>query len=694
MEPVDVVRRQGIVFFGLFDREGRVIYMNEALRRALALRDDPSPLTIGDLLGGAGGPAAGAGFLETLPETGAWSGTTRLRAPNGQEIAVYAELSTHRLDGAGTSFTALVAHGLAGPEAPGHPWRGASSPEQERLLAIIEEFPDFVATADAEGRVLFYNRAARRMLGIGEDEDLAGIRIPDTHPARIKDLIMAEALPAAAREGVWTGETSFLSRDGREIPVLQTIMAHKNEHGEVDYFSTIAVDISERKRHEEQLARLATHDPLTGLLNRTGLQAELERRLAGAGRDDVPHVLLYLDLDNLKDVNDSLGHHAGDELLQRFAAALREVFGPKGVAARIGGDEFAVFLPETTLACARSIAAEFLGRLRNEAVVGKEGVIKPTASVGIAVHPEHGRTAQELLVSADLAMYEAKYDGGNRIALFSHDLQVGKEISSRVTWEQRIREALDHDRLLLYRQPILDLHLNRVTAYELLLRMLGPEGKVVGPSAFLHVACRSELMIEIDQWVVRRALAMLQAGDEGAPPVSLAVNVCGRSLTDERFLALLERELSRAPGAASGLVLEITEQVAIENVDRAVRHMRRLQALGCRFALDDFGVGFASFDLLRRLPVDVIKIDGSFIRNLTRSKMDRYLIKSVVDVARALGKQTVAEFVGDEETLNLVRRLGVDYAQGHYLGYPEPVPAPGGGGAEPGRACRPRRSPV
>lgn len=663
----------GSVFFGLFDHHGRMIHANDGLRRVLPAGDDLSCLTICDLLTGADGLRAPDGILEVLGETGAWSGNVGLAVAGGRELRLWAELSLHRLDAGGAGVIALFAYGSPRPGHAGGNRQEADRKEQERLLAIIEESPDFVATADAQGRVLFYNRAARRMLAIADDEDISRIRIPDTHPAWAKETIQREALPAAAREGVWTGESSFLSRDGREIPVLQTIVAHKNEAGEVDYYSTIAVDITERKRYEEQLARLAVRDPLTGLLNRTGLQQELERRLARGAAGDVTHALLYLDVDNLKDVNDSLGHRSGDALLRRFAACLGEVFGPAGVAARIGGDEFAVFVPGGDRERAFTLAAEFLDRLRGEMVVGKEGVIRPTASVGIAVYPQHGRTAEELLVSADVAMYEAKYGGGGRIARFSPDLQVGKQISLRVTWEQRLREALDHGRLLLYRQPILDLRTDRVSGYELLLRMKGPDGEIVGPNAFLNVASGTQLMTEIDLWVVRKALTMLQARQDPAPGLTLTVNLSARSLTDERFIGSVGAALAQAPKAARHLVLEITEHVAIENMTRAGQYINQLKEMGTRFALDDFGMGFASFDVLRRLPVDLIKIDGSFIRNLTHSETDRHLLKGVVEVARALGKRTVAEFVGNQETLNLVRQLGVDYAQGHYLGRPEPA---------------------
>lgn len=660
------------VYFALFDDQGRLAYTNGPLREALAGVGDLSALTLGDLLAVNGVP--GSQVLASLEEAGTWSGDAGLCLPGRGQVPVRLELVTCPAAGGGAAAIALLARSRTGAAQDRDPSRERLRRRQDMLMAIIEESPDFVSTADAQGRVLFYNRAARRMLGIGEDEDLSGIRIPDTHPEWVRDLVMQEALPAAARDGVWTGETCFLSRDGREIPVLQTIVAHRNEDGQVEYFSTIAVDISERKRYEEELARLVNRDQLTGLLNRAGLQAELERRLQASG-DDAVHVLLYIDLDNLKDVNDSLGHHAGDALIKKFAALLDEVFGPTGVTARIGGDEFAVFLPGTCAVQAQVLAAQLLERLQGDVVVAGKGVIKPNASIGIAEYPRHGGTTDELLVSADLAMYEAKNHGGGRMALFSPDLQVGKEISSRVTWEQRIREALSQDRLILYRQPIQNLRTGRVAFYELLLRMPGPDGRVVGPDAFLDVAARTPLMAEIDLWVVRRALAMLDA--PAGPDVALTVNLSGRSLSDEGFMDALEAELQRRPRASRLLVLEITEQSAIGNLPRVQQHIQRLQGLGCRFALDDFGVGFACFDLLRRLPVDLVKIDGSFIRNLSRSAADRRLLKGVVEIAGALGKATVAEFVEDEETLEFLRGLGVDYAQGFFIGRPEPAPVPG-----------------
>lgn len=414
-------------------------------------------------------------------------------------------------------------------------------------------------------------------------------------------------------------------------------------------------------------------DPLTGLLNQPGFEQELKKHAVYAALNDTAWALLYLDLDNFHDVNDSLGQRAGDQWLQRFAALLKETLPRTGIIGRLGGDKFGVVLPGSDPDDALRLAWEVLHRMHRRAVPGKQGLIKPAASIGVAIYPDNGVTVRDLMTKADLAMYEAKYQGGNRVVLYSSDVTAGEEISSRLAWTRRIREALRQDRLRLFWQPIHSLHSRQVALYELLLRMEEPNGEIVEPNDFLPHVAQSGLMLEIDLWVVRQGLKLLTQVDERRP-LKLAINLSGRSFTDQQFVAAVQDELRRSGVDPARLVFEITEQAAIDNIAHARRHILQLQAMGCRLALDDFGTGFAGFNLLKRLPVEFVKIDGSFIHDLSHSAVDQRLVKVMVEAIHALGKKTIGEFIQDPESLAILRTYGVEYGQGYYFGRPVPVP--------------------
>lgn len=545
---------------------------------------------------------------------------------------------------------------------------------QARLAAILEATPDFVAIADVQGQGhLYLNRAGRSMLGIGESEDVSIRPLMEYYPEWARELLSKVAIPVALREGVWSGETAILSRAGREIPVSQVIIAHKTPDGRVEFLSTIARDISERKYFEEQLAFLADHDTLTGLFNRRRFQQELSRHLARASKRGPGGALLFLDLDNFKYVNDTFGHPAGDQLLVTLAELVQERVGESGILARLGGDEFAVLLPKAGAEQAQALAGQIAHAVGHRTLVVEGQPISITVSVGIALFPRHGKSVEELLARADLAMYRAKEDGGNRICLYSADQDQHLQMQFRLTWAALIREALEQDRFVLHLQPILDLKHGRVSQYEVLVRMVGDAGELILPGVFLDVAERSGLIRDIDRWVVRRAIRMLADQGLAGKDACLEVNLSGKAFADGELLPLIQHELAACGVNPAQLVFEITETAAIANLTEARHFITTLKSLGCGFALDDFGVGFSSFSRLKHLPVDYLKIDGNFVRDLSHNEVDQHLVKAMVEVAQRLGKQTIAESVGDAETVRLLRELGVDYAQGYHIGRPGAV---------------------
>lgn len=437
------------------------------------------------------------------------------------------------------------------------------------------------------------------------------------------------------------------------------------------------VDVTERRRYERRLQHLADHDALTGLPNRRRFEEELDRHLDHARRYGDGGAVCILDIDHFKQVNDTLGHSVGDELIVSVAHLLRDRLRSSDTIARLGGDEFAIILPRATRDQARSVAEDLIGIVRERAGTFDERRHREiTVSMGVTMVGENAveRTAEELMVEADLAMYDAKAAGRGRFAFYDDDDGHGpSRTQARLHWVDRIEAALRDDRFTLLAQPILELSSDTVTQHELLLRMLDDDGGHVPPGAFLYIAERYGLAPRIDRWVLSRAIDVLADLERQGRPHRFEVNVSGHSLGDDALLEHVEADLERTGVDPRSLVIEITETAAIADIRTARRFAERLSDLGCGFALDDFGAGFGSFYYLKHLPSDLLKIDGEFIRNCTTNRDDQVIIGSLVSIARGMGKRTVAEFVGDEATRRCVAELGVDYAQGYEIGRPMPV---------------------
>jgi len=438
------------------------------------------------------------------------------------------------------------------------------------------------------------------------------------------------------------------------------------------YHEGIVTDITRIKRNEARLMHMATHDPLTGLYNRREFSEILERHLSRMRRYGGNGALLWMDLDGFKQINDGLGHDVGDELLASIAFRMKSTIRESDVLARLGGDEFAVLYPNVDRDQAKIAAQRLLDAIKKHTAVVRGQSLRTTASMGVVLFPEHGTSASELLMKADMAMYRAKGEGRNRFTIYSPDDERPEAPESRVDWLRVIREALETDGFVLYGQPILDLKTDRIIRYEILLRLIGRDGKVIPPGAFLDVAEQFGLSGDIDRWVLGKVIEIIS--DSSVPgDISFAVNLSPRSLTDGEILAMVTDEEKLSVIGPVRLVVEITETAAIYNIHIAKDFLRTMRQQGCEVAIDDFGTGFSSFYQLKNLDVDYLKIDGSFVRNLSHDPVDEHLVLAMVHLASGLGKRTIAEFVEDGETLEILRKIGVDCAQGFYIGRPRPL---------------------
>lgn len=422
----------------------------------------------------------------------------------------------------------------------------------------------------------------------------------------------------------------------------------------------------DREQAEARLVWLADHDPLTQLYNRRRFHADFERVLDQAVRFGHQGAVLFFDLDQFKDVNDISGHQVGDALLQRVAEQLQTLTRPCEVLARLGGDEFAWLLPEASTDQAIELAERAQGVIRSIVMHARSRRHQVSASIGIVCFPAQGRETHQLMASADLAMYQAKEKGRGRWHIFSLEDQSRERADARVLWGQHIAEALTQDRFELRFQPIVAVATGEIAHYEALLRMRDAQGDMVYPDRFVPVAEKTGQIQAIDHWVLSHALGIMSA----CPGLHLAVNLSANAMDDPLLLPDVEQLLKRFGVQPVRLTFEITETAAINSILRATRLMRGIQRLGCRFALDDFGSGYASYAYLRQLPVDDVKVDGAFIRNLSRSREDRIFVKAITDIAHGMGKRVIAEFVEDGDTLDVLLELGVDFAQGYHFGRP------------------------
>lgn len=438
---------------------------------------------------------------------------------------------------------------------------------------------------------------------------------------------------------------------------------------------TDRMEILQRNREEveNRLVWLADHDPLTQLYNRRRLGVDFERILDQARRYGHTGAVLFLDLDHFKDVNELSGHSVGDVMLQRVAEQLSRLVRPSDTLARLGGDEFALVLPESGAGEARACAERIQAMVRSIQVRDRNQVHQVTVSIGIALFPDHGQEPQELLANADIAMFQAKEQGAGHLQVFDLDDSARALVDARLTWRDKIAEGLNEDRFVLHFQPIVTTATGSIHHWEALLRLRDLRGNLAYPDRFLPVAEKTGQIQAIDHWVMARAVQYL--GQE--PRLRLGINLSGRAMDDPSLLPTIQGLLGEQRVDPSRLIFEMTENVVVSSLIKATELMKAIQGFGCGFVLDDFGSGYASYTYLRRLPVDEIKIDGVFIRDLAANRDDRIFVRAITDMAHGMGMRVTAKYVESEQVYDTLGELGVDFAQGDFLGCPKPEPEQG-----------------
>jgi diguanylate cyclase (GGDEF)-like protein len=456
----------------------------------------------------------------------------------------------------------------------------------------------------------------------------------------------------------------------RSEPAIEAVLAKLDP----DDREAMLAALARAERTEAELRYLADHDSLTGLLDRRRFRSELDQYVSFSARYGGQGAVMIIDIDGLKGVNDSLGHHAGDNLIRQIAAIMKERVRTSDIVARLSGDEFAVLMPQTdtsgALRLGEDLRSQVAENVRPDA--DHNGV---TISVGITMFGgKEGTGSEAVLVAADQAMYRAKEDGRNQIALFRDPSEPQKQDPTRrQTTTARIRDALTQDRLSLHSQPIRDLASGGIERYELLLRMLTDSGELLNAASFIQTAERAGMIQELDRWVVARALELLGECEREGRPVSLHVNLSGASLADISVLEFIERRLDEGDADPSRCTFEITETGRVHDYEAAAGFADRLTELGCQVAIDDYGAGFSPFHYLRQVPFDLLKIDGAFVRDMPNSDADQLTVQAIVQIAQGLGKTTIAEFVQDDATAQMLLEYGVDMAQGYHLGRPVDV---------------------
>jgi diguanylate cyclase (GGDEF)-like protein/PAS domain S-box-containing protein len=547
--------------------------------------------------------------------------------------------------------------------------------EQLRFQAsVLEAMGQPVIATDLEGKVLYWNRAAEETYGWSSEEAL-GRRSRDLTVPK-ESLEKAEEVASELRAGrTWSGEVLLRRKDGSIVPVFVTATPLFDDRGNLVGMIDVSSDISERKALQEELERRASHDPLTGLPNRPAFverirQALLRTRRRQNSRNKVG--VLFMDLDGFKTINDSLGHQAGDRLLVAVAECLRNRLRTEDVLARFGGDEFAVLLEDTAGTSEAIRVAQRITEDLREPFTVDDFQVSVSTSIGITLGTAQANDDPEgMLREADSAMYRAKEQGPGRYAVFDPTMQARAQ--ERLELEAELRRALEQGEFVLYYQPEVSLHDGKMVGFEALLRWQHPERGLLKPSAFVPLAEDTDLIAPIGRWVLEEACQQAKRWEEERPlasPMTMEINLSSKQLRRQGLVRTVEEALARADLEAHTLALDMTETVLIRTSEDNTQALDALKEMGVRLGLDDFGTGYSSLSYLKRLPVDRVKVDKSFVKGLGENATDTALVRMIIDLCHTLGVEVLAEGIETSEQATLLKDMGCDLGQGYYFARP------------------------
>jgi diguanylate cyclase (GGDEF)-like protein/PAS domain S-box-containing protein len=565
--------------------------------------------------------------------------------------------------------------------------------EERRELAEITlgSIGDGVITTDAQGRTGYMNRVAEQLTGWTNAQAL-GQDICDT--LVLIDEVTGEALENVAvkclrlRQAVGISSRSLMvTRDGKQIAVEDSAAPIWSRNGEIMGAVIVFHDVSHERKLHKEMSWQATHDTLTGLINRREFETQVAAALHSAKTDRHVHALLYLDLDQFKVVNDTSGHVAGDLLLQTLAKSLQNQLRDSDILARLGGDELGVLLPHCPLERSTAIAEQLRKSVKDFRFVWDSRTFELGVSIGLVEINADSKSMTELLIAADQACYLAKEQGRNKVCVYHESDVMLAQRHGEMLWVTRLNEAFESKSFRLYVMPIVHLRDPVDWHEEVLIRIQNMRGDIILPGAFIPAAERYDLMPSIDRWVIQGVCRHIQqerddrlskrhgeGGCQGAPIV-YSINLSGISLRDADLHNFIVEEFERYAIRPEQICFEITETAVIANLSNAQLFMSKLKHIGCRFSLDDFGSGLSSFAYLKTLPVDYLKIDGVFVRDIAINPINRAMVRAINEVGHVMGLRTVAEYVEDEQVLDIVRDIGLDYAQGYAIGHVSPMVA-------------------
>lgn len=546
---------------------------------------------------------------------------------------------------------------------------------ETRYRELYENVVAGVFQTTPDGHFMAANPALVKLLGYDSEDELLELNIARDLYMYAEDRENWMRNMAAAGE-IRNAELVLRRKDGNRIVVLENSRAVRNEQGRTLYYEGTLTDITEAHELSRQLSYEASHDALTGLINRREFESRLQSALDASTASGAVHALCYLDLDDFKIINDSCGHVAGDELLRQLAQTLQARVRSNDTLARLGGDEFGVLLHNCSLEDATAVASGLLKAIEQHQFVWGSSTFSVGASIGVVPVSGAFRRITQLLQAADAACYAAKDQGRSRIHVYQETDDIAARRHGEMQWVSRVKDALAENRFYLDAQPIVPVSGNGagLRNYELLLRMRDESGRVVPPGAFLPAAERYNLSQHLDRWVIGTAIDWLSTNRARAERIArIFVNLSGDSLADPQLLDFIRAQLRDRHVSPHKIGFEITETAAIGNLTRANQLISGLRTLGCAFGLDDFGSGVSSFAYLKALAVDFVKIDGLFIGNIIDDPVDYEMVRSITDIGHVMGKKVVAESVENVALLEKLREIGVDYAQGFAVGMPGPL---------------------